>query len=81
MRVEVSHAAPVSDVESWDHVVELPLPVPSGTLVFQASGGGEPIETQISAGIYSRAMRAIGSSSGQTRRRNRVCSSTGVATT
>src|SRR3954468_21630269 len=38
MRIEVSHAPPESDVESWDHVVELPLPVPSGRLVFQASG-------------------------------------------
>src|SRR3954470_2546504 len=33
MRIEVSHAPPESDVESWDHVVELPLPVPSGRLV------------------------------------------------
>jgi hypothetical protein len=52
MRVEVSDVAPVLDVESWDHVVELPLPVPSGTLVFQASGGGEPVKTQIPPGIY-----------------------------
>jgi hypothetical protein len=52
MRVEVSDQPPPSDAESWDHVVELPLPVPSGRLVFQASGGGEPIETQIPAGSY-----------------------------
>jgi hypothetical protein len=52
MRIEVSHAPPESDVESWDHVVELPLPVPSGRLVFQASGGAAPIETEIPAGSY-----------------------------
>lgn len=52
MRIEVSQAPPASDAESWDHVVELPLPVPSGTLVFQASGGAAPIETEIPAGGY-----------------------------
>jgi hypothetical protein len=52
MRVEVSDVAPAPDTESWDHVVELPLPIPSGTLVFQASGGGRLIETQIPPGMY-----------------------------
>jgi hypothetical protein len=52
MRVEVSDAAPPLDVDVWDHVAEVPLPVPSGTLVFEASGGGIPIETQIPPGTY-----------------------------
>jgi hypothetical protein len=52
MRVEVSDAPPQLDADEWDHVVEVPLPVPSGTLCFQASGGGDPIETQIPAGTY-----------------------------
>ena len=52
MRIEVSDDPPAPDTEAWDHVVEMPLPVPSGTLCFQASGGGTPIETQIPAGTY-----------------------------
>jgi hypothetical protein len=52
MRIEVSEAPPASDAQAWDHVAEVSLPVPSGTLVFQASGGGEPIETQIPPGKY-----------------------------
>jgi hypothetical protein len=52
MRIEVSDTPPASDAEAWDHVVEVFLPVPSGTLVFQASGGGEPIETAIPPGSY-----------------------------
>ena len=52
MRIEVSQAPPESDAESWDHVVELPLPVPSGTLAFQASGGAAPVETHIPTGNY-----------------------------
>jgi hypothetical protein len=52
MRIEVSQSPPDSDAESWDHVVELPLPVPSGRLLFQASGGAAPVETQIPPGTY-----------------------------
>ena len=52
MRIEVSQSPPDSDAESWDHVVELPLPVPSGRLLFQASGGAAPIETKIPTGNY-----------------------------
>jgi len=52
MRIEVSDGPPPLDVDAWDHVVEVPLPVPSGTLCFEASGGGTPIETQIPPGTY-----------------------------
>jgi hypothetical protein len=52
MRLEVSEEPPASDTDRWDHVVELPLPAPSGRLVFQASGGGKLIETQIPPGNY-----------------------------
>jgi hypothetical protein len=52
MRIEVWEDAPPLDLDAWDHVAEVPLPVPSGTLCFQASGGGEPIEAQIPAGNY-----------------------------
>jgi hypothetical protein len=52
MRVEVGEAAPPLDADGWDHVVEVPLPVPSGTLCFEASGGSTPIETQVPPGTY-----------------------------
>jgi hypothetical protein len=52
MRIEVADAAPSLDADEWDHVVETPLPVPSGRLIFEASGGGRPIETQIPPGTY-----------------------------
>jgi hypothetical protein len=52
MRIEVSDEAPPLDADRWDHVVEVPLPVPSGTLYFQSSGGGAPIETRIPPGTY-----------------------------
>lgn len=52
MRIEVSDRPPPLDADGWDHIVEVPLPVPSGTLSFEASGGGEPIETQIPPGTY-----------------------------
>jgi hypothetical protein len=52
MRLEVSEEPPASDTDRWDHVVELPLPAPSGRLVFQASGGGKLIEAQIPPGNY-----------------------------
>jgi hypothetical protein len=52
LRLEVSDAPPALDAVDWDHIVEVPLPTPSGTLCFQASGGGEPIETTIPPGTY-----------------------------
>jgi hypothetical protein len=52
MRIEVWDTEPPLDLDAWDHAAEVPLPVPSGTLCFQASGGGEPIEAQIPSGDY-----------------------------
>jgi hypothetical protein len=52
MRVEVSDEPPPLDLDDWDHVVEVPLPVPSGTLYFEASGGGASVETGIPSGLY-----------------------------
>jgi hypothetical protein len=60
MRVEVGDALPPLDTEGWDHVVEVSLPAPSGILCFQASGGGEPIETQIPAGTYRARLSGRG---------------------
>jgi hypothetical protein len=52
LRLEVLDGPPPLDLDDWDHVVEVPLPAPSGTLAFQASGGGRPIEATILPGIY-----------------------------
>jgi hypothetical protein len=60
MRVEVCDAPPTLDTDEWDHVVEVPLPVPSGTLCFAASGGGEPIEIEIPAGTYRARLSGRG---------------------
>jgi hypothetical protein len=64
MRIEVSNGPPAGDAGLWDHVVDVPLPVPSGTLVFQASGGGEPIETQIPPGTYRARFSGRGYAAG-----------------
>jgi hypothetical protein len=50
MRVEVSDEASQLDPNRWDHVVEVPLPVPSRTLSLQVFVGGSPVETQIPPG-------------------------------
>ena len=60
MRVEVSDGRPPPDLEAWDHVAEVPLPVPSGRLCFEASGGGTPIETRIPAGTYRARLSGRG---------------------
>ena len=60
MRIEVSNESPSLDEEAWDHIVEVPLPVPSGMLYFQASGGGTPIETQIPADTYRARLSGRG---------------------
>ena len=52
MRIEVSDRPPRLDADEWDHVVEVPLPIPSGTLCFEASGGSRPIRTEIPSGTY-----------------------------
>jgi hypothetical protein len=60
MRVEVSEEPPPLNLDEWDHVVEVPLPVPSGTLHFEASGGGAPVETGIPPGLYRARLSGRG---------------------
>jgi hypothetical protein len=60
MRIEVNDSPPPLDTDEWDHVVEVPLPVPSGTLYFEASGGGTPIETQIPSGTFRARLSGRG---------------------
>lgn len=50
--LEILDAAPPLDLDGWDHIVEVPLPAPSGTIVFEASGGGRPIEAEIPPAVY-----------------------------
>jgi len=60
MRIEVSREPPALDADKWDHIVELPLPVPSGKLFFVASGGGTPITATIPPGKYRARLSARG---------------------
>jgi len=60
MRIEVFDEAPPLDVDGWDHVVEVPLPIPSGKLAFEASGFGTPILTEIPSGTYRARLSARG---------------------
>jgi hypothetical protein len=39
LRIEGSEAPPPLDDENWDHIIEFPLHLPTGTLVLDASGG------------------------------------------
>jgi hypothetical protein len=60
MRIEVSTESPPMDEEAWDHIVEVPLPLPSGMLYFQPSGGGAPRETQVPVRIYHARLSGRG---------------------
>jgi len=50
--VEHHDSAPDDDAGAWDHVVEFPLPLPSGRLVLAASGGGGEVEVRLPADTY-----------------------------
>jgi hypothetical protein len=52
MTLEVWVERPPLDLDAWDHVVEGPFPAPTGTIYFEASGGGRPIEARIPPGTY-----------------------------
>jgi hypothetical protein len=52
LRLEVWRRRPPFAAARWDHVVELSLPVPSGRLAFEASGGGPVHETSVPPGTY-----------------------------
>ena len=60
MRVEVSDEPPPLDLNEWDHVVEVPLTVPSGMLHFEASGGGATVKTGIPPGVYRARLSGRG---------------------
>jgi hypothetical protein len=52
LRIEVGAGPPRDDSTDWDHVVEVPLPLPSGRLVFEASGGGPATEAVVPPSTY-----------------------------
>lgn len=52
LALEVWDGTPPLELDGWDHVVEGPFPAPSGTIFFEASGGGTPIEARIPPGVY-----------------------------
>jgi hypothetical protein len=52
MRLEVWTAEPDEDSDDWDHEVDVDLDVPDGQLVFEASGGGPTVATDIPAARY-----------------------------
>jgi hypothetical protein len=52
IRLEIGTGEPALETSGWQHVVEVPLPAPSGTLVFEASGGGAQVEAAVPADIY-----------------------------
>jgi hypothetical protein len=64
MRIEVSDDEPPLELDGWDHVVEVALPVPSGILTFEASGGAIPRLTEIPKGIYRARISGRGFVSG-----------------
>lgn len=53
MRVEVWPSEPDDDTANWDHIVDVDLDVPSGTLAFLPSGSNDPPRTcDVPAGEY-----------------------------
>jgi hypothetical protein len=53
LQLEVLETAPSADLDGWDHVVEFPLGLPSGSLTLEPSGGSEGQSTQVGAGVYT----------------------------
>jgi hypothetical protein len=60
LTLEVWDRQPPVELERWDHVVEGPFPAPSGTIYFEASGGGKPIEVRIPPGTYRARVSGAG---------------------
>jgi hypothetical protein len=52
MRLEIWSAEPPDDRSEWQHQVDLDLPMPSGELCFEASGGSAPECTRVPVGDY-----------------------------
>lgn len=60
LTLEIWDERPPMELDAWDHVVEGPFPAPSGTIGFEASGGGTPIETRIPPGTYRARVSGAG---------------------
>ena len=60
LRLEIGSGEPLLDAAEWDHVVDVPLPVPSGTIVFEASGGGAQIEAAVPPEVYRARLSGRG---------------------
>jgi hypothetical protein len=64
VRLEVGSGPPPLALDEWEHATEVPLPVPSGRIVFEASGGGRQIETSVPPAVYRARISARGYRSG-----------------
>jgi hypothetical protein len=60
MRVETWAVEPPDDDQDWDHVVDVDLDVPNGRLMFEGSGGREPITCEVSPGSYRARLSGRG---------------------
>lgn len=52
MRIETWADEPPADEDNWDHDVDVDLDVPNGRLMFEGSGGREPIPCEVPPGTY-----------------------------
>jgi hypothetical protein len=52
LQLEVHDEAPPADLETWDHIVEFPLDLPSGSLTLEPSGGSEAQSIEVPSGRY-----------------------------
>jgi hypothetical protein len=50
--LELVDETPAPDLDEWDHVVEFSLPLPSGRLVLEGSGGSSEREVDLPPGVY-----------------------------
>jgi hypothetical protein len=60
LTLEVWDERPLPELDDWDHIVEGPFAAPSGSIIFEASGGGTPIEAQIPPGVYRARISGAG---------------------
>lgn len=52
LQLEVDDDAPPADLDAWDHVVEFPLDLPSGSLSLEPAGGSIERSTAVPSGRY-----------------------------
>jgi hypothetical protein len=60
MRVEIWPAEPASDDDDWDHVVDVDLDATTGWLLFEGSGGRNPIICDVPTGTYRARLSGRG---------------------